>query len=61
VPETSVRRGLPRTLPGGALSVAVIVAEDDLASDQPADRGSLVGCIVGAFDHADYLAVSGLE
>jgi arsenite methyltransferase len=40
--------------PGGRLGVADIVADDDLAPEQRAERGDYVGCIAGALSFAEY-------
>ena len=45
--------------PGGRLGVSDVVAEDHLAPEQRAERGSHVGCIAGALSHGEYIA--GLE
>ncbi|MFF4501424.1 arsenite methyltransferase [Streptomyces sp. NPDC001401] len=45
--------------PGGRIGVSDVVADDDLASDERAERGSYVGCIAGALSFAEYRA--GLE
>ncbi len=45
--------------PGGRLGISDVVAEDRLAPEQRAERGSHVGCIAGALSHGEYTA--GLE
>jgi SAM-dependent methyltransferase len=45
--------------PGGRVGVSDVVAEDRLAAEQRAERGSYVGCIAGALSRAEYEA--GLE
>jgi SAM-dependent methyltransferase len=45
--------------PGGRVGVSDVVAEDRLAPEQRAERGSYVGCIAGALSKAEYEA--GLE
>ena len=45
--------------PGGRVGVSDIVAEDRLAPDDRAERGSYVGCIAGALSKGEYMA--GLE
>jgi SAM-dependent methyltransferase len=42
--------------PGGRVGVSDIVANDDLAPEQRAERGSYVGCIAGALSFAEYRA-----
>jgi arsenite methyltransferase len=44
---------------GGRLGISDVVAEDRLAPEQRAERGSHVGCIAGALSHGEYTA--GLE
>jgi SAM-dependent methyltransferase len=41
--------------PGGRIGISDIVAEDHLAPEQRAERGSYVGCIAGALSHGEYL------
>lgn len=41
--------------PGGRVGVSDVVAEDHLTPDARAARGSLVGCIAGAFSRAEYV------
>jgi arsenite methyltransferase len=45
--------------PGGRIGISDVVAEDRLASEDRAERGSYVGCIAGALSKGEYLA--GLE
>src|SRR3990170_2803095 len=45
--------------PGGRIGISDVVADDDLAPAQRAERGSYVGCIAGALSFAEYRA--GLE
>jgi len=45
--------------PGGRIGISDVVAEDRLASDERAERGSYVGCIAGALSRGEYVA--GLE
>jgi arsenite methyltransferase len=45
--------------PGGRIGVSDVVAEDRLAPDERAQRGSYVGCIAGALSKGEYEA--GLE
>jgi hypothetical protein len=45
--------------PGGTIGISDVVAEDRLASDERAERGSYVGCIAGALSKGEYIA--GLE
>jgi SAM-dependent methyltransferase len=55
--KPAVLREVFRVLvPGGRLGFSDIVAEDDLAPEQRAERGSFVGCIAGALSQAEYLA-----
>jgi ubiquinone/menaquinone biosynthesis C-methylase UbiE len=42
--------------PGGRLGISDVVASDDLAPEQRAERGSYVGCIAGALSFAEYSA-----
>jgi arsenite methyltransferase len=41
--------------PGGRIGISDVVAEDDLAPAERAERGSYVGCIAGALSRAEYL------
>ena len=45
--------------PGGRIGISDVVAEDHLAPEERAKRGSYVGCIAGALSKAEYEA--GLE
>jgi arsenite methyltransferase len=45
--------------PGGRIGISDVVAEDHLAPEQRAERGSHVGCIAGALSKGEYEA--GLE
>ena len=45
--------------PGGRLGISDVVADDALAPEDRAERGSFVGCIAGALSFAEYRA--GLE
>jgi SAM-dependent methyltransferase len=45
--------------PGGRLGISDVVADDSLAPEDRAERGSFVGCIAGALSFAEYRA--GLE
>jgi arsenite methyltransferase len=50
--------------PGGRLGISDIVAEDRLAPEERAERGSYVGCIAGALSKSEYeagLAAAGFE
>jgi arsenite methyltransferase len=40
--------------PGGRVGVSDVVAADDLAVEDRAERGSFVGCIAGALSFAEY-------
>ncbi|GAB3484471.1 arsenite methyltransferase [Amycolatopsis cihanbeyliensis] len=40
--------------PGGRIGVSDVVAEDRLAPEQRAERGSYVGCIAGALSFSEY-------
>ena len=42
--------------PGGRIGISDVVAEDRLAPDERADRGSYVGCIAGALSRSEYEA-----
>ena len=49
--------------PGGRIGVSDVVAEDDLTTEQRAERGSYVGCIAGVLSFTEYrqgLASAGL-
>jgi SAM-dependent methyltransferase len=45
--------------PGGRIGISDVVADDSLAPEDRAERGSFVGCIAGALSFAEYRA--GLE
>jgi arsenite methyltransferase len=50
--------------PGGRVGISDIVAEDRVAPDERAERGSYVGCIAGALSKSEYeagLAAAGFE
>jgi len=50
--------------PGGRVGVSDIVAEDRLAPEDRAERGSYVGCIAGALSKSEYeqgLEAAGFE
>ena len=50
--------------PGGRVGISDVVAEDRLAPDERAERGSYVGCIAGALAKGEYereLAAAGFE
>jgi SAM-dependent methyltransferase len=50
--------------PGGCVGISDIVAEDRVAPDERAERGSYVGCIAGALSKSEYeagLAAAGFE
>jgi len=58
--QDAALRELARVLkPGGRIGIADIVAEDGLASEERAERGSYVGCIAGALSVTEY--ANGLE
>ena len=60
VDKAAVLTEIARVLkPGGRIGISDIVAEDRLAPEQRADRGSYVGCIAGALSQGEYEA--GLE
>ena len=63
--KAAVFREIARVLrPGGRIGISDIVAEDSLAADQRAERGSYVGCIAGALSYAEFesgLRDAGLE
>jgi len=41
--------------PGGRLGISDVVAEDRLAPDERAERGSYCGCIAGALSKSEYV------
>jgi len=58
---TEIGRVLRR---GGRIGISDVVAEDRLAPDERAERGSYVGCIAGALSKGEYeagLAAAGFE
>jgi SAM-dependent methyltransferase len=60
VDKPAVLTEIERVLkPGGRVGVTDVVAEDRLAADERAERGSYVGCIAGALSRSEYVA--GLE
>ncbi|MFL5945571.1 MAG: methyltransferase domain-containing protein, partial [Gaiellaceae bacterium] len=53
--KPSVLREMHRVLRhGGRIGVSDVVAEDHLAPDERAERGSFVGCIAGALSKSEY-------
>jgi SAM-dependent methyltransferase len=53
--KPAVLREMARVLkPGGRIGVSDIVAEDHLAPEARAERGSYVGCIAGALSKSEY-------
>ena len=51
----AVFREMARVIrPGGRVGVSDVVANDDLAPQQRAERGSYVGCIAGALSFSEY-------
>jgi arsenite methyltransferase len=42
-------------VPGGRIGISDVVAEDQLAPADRAERGSFVGCIAGALSRSEYL------
>jgi SAM-dependent methyltransferase len=42
-------------VPGGRLGISDVVAEDQLSTDDRAQRGSYAGCIAGALSRSEYL------
>jgi arsenite methyltransferase len=60
VDKSAVFAELARVLkPGGRIGVSDVVADDRLAPEERAERGSYVGCIAGALSRSEYEA--GLE
>jgi SAM-dependent methyltransferase len=41
-------------IPGGRIGVSDVLADDDLTTEQRAERGDYVGCIAGALSFAEY-------
>jgi arsenite methyltransferase len=53
--KPAVLKEIARVLkPGGRIGISDIVAEDRLAVDERAERGSYVGCIAGALSKSEY-------
>ena len=42
--------------PGGRIGISDVVADDQLTTEQRAERGAYVGCIAGALSRGEYLA-----
>ena len=60
IDKAAVLTEMARVLkPGGRVGVSDVVAEDRLAPDQRAERGSHCGCVAGALSRSEYVA--GLE
>ena len=60
IDKAAVLTEMARVLrPGGRMGVSDVVAEDRLAPDQRAERGSQCGCVAGALSRSEYVA--GLE
>jgi arsenite methyltransferase len=60
VDKPAVLTEIARVLkPGGRIGISDVVAEDHLAPEQRAERGTYVGCIAGALSKGEYKA--GLE
>jgi SAM-dependent methyltransferase len=55
--KTAVLQEIARVLkPGGRIGISDVVAEDRLAPEERAERGSFVGCIAGALSLSEYEA-----
>ncbi len=60
VDKPAVIADMARVLkPGGRIGISDVVAEDRLAADERAERGSYCGCVAGALSRGEYEA--GLE
>jgi arsenite methyltransferase len=55
VDKPAVLMEMARVLtPGGRIGISDVVAEDRLAADERADRGSYCGCVAGALSASEY-------